>query len=81
MKRAIQGGALLLALLAGGLAGAQLWPVDDARAQRLLTELPEEPRALGRLPGTALVYVEFQDGSRCVATDDGTGDLDCDWSD
>lgn len=52
-----------------------------ARAQSVsvLSEADVELRDIGRLQGTSIVYVEFADGGRCIVSDNGAGDVDCDW--
>jgi len=70
--------------LAIGLAAGALLPRDalpPAHAQSVLPDVALDWSALGRVDGTQLVYIEFPDGSRCLATDGGAGNLDCDWDD
>ncbi|PWG65490.1 hypothetical protein [Sediminicurvatus halobius] len=67
-----------------GLAVTAWLPRDavaPALAQSVLPDVEVDWRALGRVNGTQLVYLEFADGSRCLATDGGAGTVDCDWDD
>jgi len=58
----------------GGIATAQ------AQSVSVLSEAKVEVRDVGRLRGTSLVYVELADGTRCVASDNGSGEVSCSWS-
>lgn len=75
----IAGAALAVGLAAGALLPREALP--PARAQSLLPAAEVDWQVLGRVDGTQLVYIEFPDGSRCLATDGGAGTLDCDWGD
>lgn len=70
---------LLLAAWAagGGLEGT----MDTARAQpvSVLSDADPELSDIGRLEGTPIIYVEFSGGGRCIVSDNGAGDVDCDW--
>lgn len=76
--------AVGLALAAGWTLGAMapFAGITAARAQSVsvLSDAKVGVRDAGRLRGTQLVYVELANGTRCVASDNGAGEVTCSWS-
>lgn len=73
----IAAGAFALAVAVSVLLPGQRVP--PALAQSVLPDAGVDWQALGRVDNTQLIYLEFPDGSRCLASDGGAGEIDCDW--